>query len=257
MSETLQAAPLILWSLCFVLLLVAAREAGVWIRTRRRSAGPDTGGGAARSGDEGYVVSAVLGLMALLIAFTFGLALSRYEQRRQLVVTEANALGTAYLRTSLLRSPQPVREAMRAYGEARLDFEQHAGDDAGSARRIAALQAALWQTTLDALQPDRQTALVPTVLSPLNDAFDTAAARKAERAARLPNRVLITLIVYGLAAALVLGYAVPDARLRVPSYALFAMLTLSTTLILDLDQPHTGTIQVPQTPMQEAVAAMR
>ena len=146
---------------------------------------------------------------------------------------------------------------MRAYGEARLDFEQHAGDDAGSARRITALQAALWQATLDALQPDRQTALVPTVLSPLNDAFDTASARKAERAARLPNRVLITLIVYGLAAALVLGYAVPDARLRVPSYALFAMLTLSTTLILDLDQPHTGTIQVPQTPMQEAVAAMR
>src|SRR4051794_8250004 len=98
MSEMLQAAPLFLWSLLFLLLLGTAREAGAALRRRRRRAAAEPAAEAA-SGEEGYVVSAVLGLMALLIAFTFSLALTRYEERRRLVVVEANALGTAYLRT--------------------------------------------------------------------------------------------------------------------------------------------------------------
>ena len=255
MSEVLEGAPLFLWSLLMLLLLAGAHEIGVGLRRRRRRAGSESGAGGA-PGDEGYALSAVLGLMALLIAFTFSLALARYEERRGLVVVEANALGTAWLRTSLLASPQPVRDAMRAYGEARLGAGRGA-DPAAAARRTEALQAALWRATIAALQPDRHTALVPAVLTPVNEAFDTATARKAEGAARIPARVLLTLIVYGLAVALVLGYAAPDARRRMPVYALFAMFTLSTTLILDLDQPGSGTIQVPQTAMEEVVRSMR
>jgi hypothetical protein len=256
MSEMLEVAPLFIWSLLFLLLLAGAHEIGVGLRRRRRRAEPKSGVRDA-PGDEGYALSAVLGLMALLIAFTFSLALARYEERRALVVVEANALGTAWLRTSLLASPQPVRAAMRAYGEARLDFGRGAADPAELARRTEALQAALWRATIAALQPDRHTALVPAVLTPINEAFDTATTRKAEGAARIPARVLLTLIVYALAVALVLGYAAPDARRRIPGYALFAMLTLSTTLILDLDQPGAGTIQVPQTAMEEVVQSMR
>ncbi|HEY5723503.1 MAG TPA: hypothetical protein VIT45_14400 [Allosphingosinicella sp.] len=254
MSEMLEAAPLFLWSLLFLLLLAGAHEAGVRLRRRpRRAAEPGDGD---TGSDEGYALSAVLGLMALLIAFTFSLALGRYEERRGLVVVEANALGTAWLRTSLLSSPEPVRAAMRAYGEARLDFGR-GSDPAKLEQRTGPLQAALWRETVAALQPDRHTALVPAVLTPINEAFDTATARKAEGAARIPARVLLTLIVYGLAVAFVLGYAARDGRRRMPSYALFAMFTLSTTLILDLDQPGTGTIQVPQAAMEEAVRSMR
>ena len=255
MSEVLQVAPLFVWSLLFLLLLAGAREVGVRLRKRRRRAEAAAGG--ELSGDEGYVLSGVLGLMALLIAFTFSLALARFEQRRELVVVEANSLGTAYLRTSLLASPQPVRTAMRAYGEERLNFGRGDGDEEVSAQHTAELQAALWRATMEALQPDRHTALVAVMLTPINEAFDVATARKAAWAARLPTRVLLSLILYALAAAVVLGYALGDTRLRVPSYALFAMLTLSTTLILDLDQPSTGTIQVPEAPMQEVVRSMR
>lgn len=255
MTEVLEIAPLIVWSLLFLLLLAGAHEIGVAWRRRRRRTEADSGA-AGGPGDESYALSAVLGLMALLIAFTFSLALARFEDRRSLVVIEANALGTAYLRTSMLASPEPVRAAMRAYGEARLEFGR-GGDPAELARRTQPLQAAVWREAVAALQPDRHTALVPAVLAPINEAFDTATTRTAEREARIPARVLLTLLAYALAVALVLGYAAPDARRRMPSYALFAMLTLSTTLILDLDQPTRGAIQVPQAAMEAAVQSMR
>src|SRR5205085_6832202 len=54
---------------------------------------------------EGYLLGGVLGLLALMLAFTFGMALNRYEARRQLVTQEANAIGTAYLRAQLLDEP--------------------------------------------------------------------------------------------------------------------------------------------------------
>ena len=75
---------------------------------QRRHAGPPDRSEKKEGGQEGYVVSAVLGLLALLMGFTFSLAVDRFDARRVLVLQEANAIGTAYLRAQLLASPWPA-----------------------------------------------------------------------------------------------------------------------------------------------------
>jgi hypothetical protein len=247
-------APLFLILAVLFLAMAAAREFGAWSHRRLATTAES------ESSDEGYILSAVLGLLALLVAFTFGLALSRHETRRELVVAEANALGTAYLRTSELDQPQRLRVLLRAYTQERLAFGRNAGEaQAAAARRALALQPQIWAEAQVQLQPVRTTAVTPFVLSPLNEAFDAASARQAGLAARLPITVLITLALYVVVAAGVLGYAVAGAgaRHRAASLVLFALLTLALGLILDLDRPRAGAIHVPQEPMAAALRDMR
>jgi hypothetical protein len=252
LSEIRIAGPLLLWSLVVLGLLVAARELGAFLRRRIESRGTYE----RAETEQGYMLSAMLGLLALLVAFTFSVALNRYETRRALVVTEANAIGTFILRTDLFADPRPVRASLRAYVGRRLEDGWLDRSDPAQEARENAAQRQLWQATIRALADDRRTPLVANLLGPLNAAFYTAAARKAERAARLPGRVMVTLLLYTLAASLVMGYAIGDRRLRALSYMLFALLILSVGLILDLDLPQTGSILVSQAPMEEVFATL-
>ena len=109
-------APLLLVSVAIFVILLAGLELGYRIplsKTSRESGGlnsPD------------YLLSAVLGLLALLLGFTFSLALERYEGRRDLVMGEANAIGTSLLRADLLQEPvrSSLVDALGAYVEARI-----------------------------------------------------------------------------------------------------------------------------------------
>ncbi len=112
-----------LWLVGIVLFAVQvlAREAGGWVR--RLIAG-SADARAEDASDKGLILSGVLGLLALMIAFTFSLAMNRYEARRNLVVAEANAIGTAEMRVQILASPQGAGLARRlhAYARTRLQF---------------------------------------------------------------------------------------------------------------------------------------
>src|SRR5687768_15564732 len=112
-----------LWVIMVLLLivLVAAREFGGWIHRRYASSRGEKQDDA---GDKGMLVSAVLGLLALLIAFTFSLSLNRYDQRRTLVVEEANAIGTAEMRVRLLPAPHDARLSglLQDYARTRLAY---------------------------------------------------------------------------------------------------------------------------------------
>jgi hypothetical protein len=249
-------APLPAVALGSVLALIAAREAGAILHRllRRFADGPEHGGA-----DEAYILSATLGLLALLVGFTFSLALDRFDTRRSLVVTEANALGTTYLRTDLLKAPASLRADLRAYAQQRVVF----GLASGAAQQEAMvkadrLQSVVWRDAIAATEPLQGSSVTRMLLDPLNEAIDTAARRKAALAARLPTSVLMALGVYSLIAAGMLGYTVAaaGARHRVASILMFMLLALAITLILDLDRPRSGEIQVPQTAMIEAVAAM-
>lgn len=209
--------------------------------------------------DEGYILSGILGLLALLIAFTFGLALDRYETRRELVVTEANALGTAWLRTSLLDNPAALRAALKDYTKARVAFSLASADDITAANAAAnAKQAKVWGAAMASLGDQRSSPLAPTVLSPINEAIDTAATRAAALDARLPASVAVILMLYALISAGMLGYVVAKGgrKQRATSVLLFMMVTLSFILIEDLDRARDGAISVSQQPMIDALAAM-
>ena len=132
-----------LWLVGLALFLVMLLSAQGGAALRKRLARPTGDAEAA----EGYLLSATLALLGLLIAFTFSLAISRFDARRQLVVNEANAIGTAWLRAGLASSPQDdaLQRAIARYTDVRLGLSR--GRDPGEVEReTAAAQKAVWDT---------------------------------------------------------------------------------------------------------------
>jgi hypothetical protein len=249
-----ESGPIWLVLLVLIAAMGLASEFGAWLRHR-------AGGADARNVEhaEGYIISGVLGLLALLVAFTFGMSLDRFEIRRDLVVKEATALSTAYLRTSLLDDPGRLRALTQEYARARLEYGLFGGaPQLAAEQRAARLRPMIWAEAVKAVGPSRLTPLPAFILSPFNEAFSTAAARRAALADRLSPIVLWTLVLFMVAAAAVLGHCIAGAstRLRIGSLALFALFTLAFWVILDLDRPRGGPIRVPQDAMADAVRLM-
>ena len=236
--------PIPLIGVALLAALTLASMVGVRLRDRRADAGRD---------NDGYIISADLGLLALLIGFTFSLVLGRYDTRRDLVLREANAIGTTWLRAQF--APEPFRSDLRSltrrYVDARLALAD-AGEDAAAITRAEGmaddLQRRIWDTTMAAVPRIEPASAVPLLVSTVNETIDLAEARKTALAARLPGSVLLALLIYALISAGVLGY-VMRGNSRISAFVLFVLLALAITLILDLDRTRTGTIVVSQAPM--------
>ncbi|WP_219894340.1 hypothetical protein [Aquisediminimonas profunda] len=244
-----------LWlvGLALFLTMLLAVEAGAALRKRL----PGSNGKGEAS--EGYLLSATLALLGLLIAFTFSLAVSRFDARRQLVVDEANAIGTAWLRAGLAEGPQDrdLRQAIAHYTDVRLGLSRGRSPEIVE-RETAVAQKTVWDSlgkTIDTAPP----AIVNSTVIAVNDMFDAAASRKAERGAIIPARVLEILVLYAVLSASIVGYVLSASGQRhiVVTSILFLLLTLAITLILDLDRPQQGSIMVPQQPMLDARMSMQ
>lgn len=237
--------PLILLSVAFFIVLVVAREVGAFLRRKVQQRNPET------EESDTFALSAVLGLLALLIGFTFSLALQRYDARRELVIAEANALGTTWLRADLLDSGprQQLRQVLRDYVDNRVAFgaAKNADEELRIYRQSEALQGELWRTVVQATAPFRTTPLAALLISTTNDSIDLAASRIATRQAHIPVRIMRILVLYAVMAAGMVGYQ--QYRQRQSSMLMFVLITLAVTLVIDLDHPAAGWINVPQTPM--------
>ena len=254
-AALLDSLPLWLFMLFLFLGLIAARELGGWIR--RRTFGSKDGRPDDES-DKGLILSGLLGLLALLIAFTFSLSLSRYELRRATVVAEANAIGTAEMRVRLLAAPDDGRLArmLQDYARTRLAYGMSdAAAKSDHAARSAAQRTALQSAAVSALTAEARTPLASLVAPSINAVLDLGVEREALNAARIPGIIIFILILYNLLTATMLGFALTGARARQRSATvmLFALLTLAIALILDLDRPQRGTIRIDQTPMRQLV----
>lgn len=246
-----------LWLIALVLFfaLIAARELGGWIH--RRARGTREGPGDEET-DKGLVLSGLLGLLALLTAFTFSLSLNRYEVRRAVVVSEANAIGTAEMRVRLLAAPDNARLSgmLQSYARTRLEYGMAtAAGKPALAARSAVQRAQLQGAAVAALTPEARTPLAALVSPSINAVLDIGVEREALNAARVPGIIIFALILYNLLTAAMLGFALTGARARQrpATIMLFALLTLAIALILDLDRPQRGTIRIDQTPMKQLV----
>ncbi|MFC5579238.1 hypothetical protein ACFPOA_14585 [Lysobacter niabensis] len=249
--------PLWLLGLLLFVALTVAREIGHALGERRRARLGRPGEG---QFDDGITMASVLSLLALLIAFTFSLTLQRYDNRRALVIDEANALGTTWLRTQLLDEADRDRlqGLLRRYVDLRIEFglanTPHA--ELTAYRRTEAMQQEIWTALMQAVAPHRTTPLAVMLVTTTNDAIDLAASRMAARDAHTPVRIMRILLIYALIAAGTMGYH--KGRYRSATTVLFLLLTLAATLIADLDRPTAGGIQVSQQPMidlQRSIAA--
>jgi hypothetical protein len=256
MAPMADARPLVIW-LVLAAALVLAVEAGYRLRAR---AGPPASG---ETEGSGYVVSAALGLLGLLIAFTFAFAAERYDSRRRLVIEEANAISTTWLRQQLFDEPARARlaDAMSEYVQVRLQLP---GAGMAAARldavdaRTAALQSRIWAETATALKAPAAAPLTVAVLQTTNDMFDLAASRRAELDARVPKVILWTLTGYAAAVALLMGHGLAESGQRrlIGSSGLFLLAALAIALIVDLDAPRLGAVRVSEAPMERVAAMM-
>jgi len=202
----------------------------------------------------------VLGLLALLIGFTFSLAIDRFETRRALVLEEANAIGTAYLRAQLLDEPHRARisQLLLEYTDNRLEI---AGLAPPQARRLAArndqLANRLWIETVAAWPTIRGMDFSSSFIDSMNTVIDLNESRKTARLAKVPYEVYLVLFIYIIAAAGLVGYTRDSGRERWAATFLFLLLTLSLMLIIDIDRPATGGINESQRPMEDLQASLR
>ena len=198
----------------------------------------------------GAVEGAVFGLLGLLMAFTFSGAASRYDGRRQLIVQEANAIGTAYLRLDLL-APQ-IRDGLRAdfrqYLDARLGVFQSAPDSAPSRAaldRSVRLQNAIWSKAVSACKAEAQAPPAMLLLPALNELFDITATRAMAAQTHPPLIIYLMLGALTLVGALFAGYSMAEGRAsRTHLLGFAALFALTIFVILDLEYPRLGLIRV-------------
>ena len=248
---------LLLPGLALLIAMTACWWAGVAVH--RRTHQPQ----AAEPGGESYVLSGAFGLLALLMAFAFSLAIGRYEARRLLVVEEANAIGTMSTRLALLDESQrsPLAGPLARYAKARAAAGQQAEDSAWRAahdqtsQQCAQFGDRLF-ATLRTMPPDTRG---PVLVQAYNAMCDISTARHAARQARLPAEVLVLLAFYCSASAGLLGFTIgkADRRNLISSVLFFALLTAAYITILDLDSPRNGTILVPQEELEAVAKGLR
>jgi hypothetical protein len=217
----------------------------------------------AREANISTLEAAMLGLLALMISFTFAMAMTHFDERRDAVLNEANAIRTAALRARLLPVPQNAHslKLLRDYVQIRLDIagrEPTPNQMNAVIARSNEIQEALWSEVKSAMAKDN--AMVPTGLfvQALNDMFDDQEKRLTALRNRVPNIVLLAL--YGVAVVAIgfTGYASGTAgrRWRLPVYIMSVLVASVILLIQDLDRPGAGFVSVSQQPVIDTAAAL-
>jgi hypothetical protein len=244
--------------LIFILFMFAALEVGYRVAIKERDTwkNPEAGGGNA-------VQTALLALLGLILAFTMASGVNRNETRKQIIIHEANALGTAFLRADLMAEPgrTKLRQALLEYSRTRV-FEQ--GEVISIEQREEIIQktlqsqAKLWPITkqvMEQIQPDPIEALL---VAAVNDVLDVHTNRVAAAFDNLPTAVLWMLVFIAMVSVGVGGFnaGISDRLSRGRQTALILVLASVLMVLMDLDRPNDGLIQVSQQSVYSAIAVM-
>lgn len=243
--------PVLLIGIILLVTLALAGLLGAWARRRQERKSSDSED-EMDGGMEGYVVSASLALLGLLLGFTFSLAVDRFETRRALVLQEANAIGTAYLRSQALEEPHRSRMSKVLFDYTNNRIALAIATPAAQPRLLAVndrMLTDLWSAALAATDTIQGSPFVVSFLSPVNEVIDLDASRKAARRVRVPSEVFLVLWMYIAVTAGILGYARTRARGRRMAGVLSVLVTMAFMLILDIDRPQDGGITEGQGPM--------
>jgi hypothetical protein len=209
----------------------------------------------------GSIQASILGLLALLLGFTFSMAMQRYDGRSMALIDEANAIGTGLLRVELLpeRYKPDAAQMLHNYTELRIaagkvditEYQQRREYN----RQITALQRDLWELAVRATDEDPRAVTTGVFVKALNDMFDAQGKRNALLEMHVPESVLLLLFVVFVAAGGMMGYSggLSGKRIIAPVLLVSLLITLIVFIIIDLDRPRRGLIQVDQQALVELV----
>jgi hypothetical protein len=229
------------------LLQLLAREVGYALgrRSARAEAPVDS---------VGVIVTSMLGLLAFVLGLTLAYANSRFQERRQYTLTEAQSIGTSWLRAQALGAPYgtPIAQHIEDYARLRLEFitAPADGDLAAINRRTDALQTEIWSQLREVVR-DRTDPVVVSLLTSLNETFDLATAQRyAFESGPAPQLVLLLLLMT-MASMGGLGYqfGLRGRPLRVMTLLLLGMWTAVLLVIIDLGAPRVGRIRTDAGPL--------
>jgi hypothetical protein len=244
MSFTLLA--LLLTVVLFVGMLLTF-EIGRRVGVRRLANDPDglTKGAGAAEG-------AVFALLGLLLAFTFSGAASRFEDRKWFINSEANAIGTAYLRIDLLpQEAQPaLRDLFRRYVTLRAAVYQNAHSREDVIEGLAqgtAMQTEIWKQAMAAMRLPGASTQATMLLTPaLNEMIDITSTRQMATRNHPPNVIFMLLAVLSLVGAMLVGFGTSANKDRSWFHQVTFALVISMAIyvIVDLEYPRLGLIKV-------------
>jgi hypothetical protein len=210
-----------------------------------------------KEGPTSVLVGSLLALMAFLLAVTMGMASDRYDTRRGLVLEEANSIGTTYLRAGYLPDPygEDSRELLRAYVPLRINVADRRQLAANFARSTE-IHAELWAIAEGLARDLPESVVLGLYIDSLNETIDLHETRAAAIVyARVPETVLILLIIGSALTMGMVGYGAGLTRRRSLLGAMVLVIVLAAvlTLVVDLDRPRQGFLQVSQQPLMDLI----
>lgn len=206
-----------------------------------------------REGPTPMIVGSLLALMAFLLAISMGMASDRFNTRRMLILEEANALGTTYLRAGYL--PEPASSDTRALLREYVPLRMATNDMTENRKRIARsvdLQAKLWSIAEESARAMPNSVVLGLYIDSVNEVIDLHGKRIAASIyGRVPETILLLLLFGSMLTLAMVGFNAGLTRRRSPLTAVVLIFVLGAviTVVFDLDRPRGGFLEVSQQPL--------
>jgi hypothetical protein len=201
------------------------------------------------------LTAGMLGLLAFILGLTINFAQNRFEARRDLVVVEANTIGTAWLRARLVGGPEgpAIADLIREYAQTRLAFtrENLNGHEAALSKRTSEEESEIWALMTQVAQK-APTPITATLVTALNEMFDSAQSQRFAFIGQAPSAMLDMLMAGSIIAIGAMGFEMGLRRLRQPvlTSLLLLMWTGGMVITVDLSRARVGTVRVDPSPLQ-------
>jgi hypothetical protein len=240
-----------------VLLLLAASELGFRLGIRRRKNMSD-----GEKAPANAMMGSILGLLAFMLAFTFGMSSSRFDARKQLVLEDASAILRTYERVQFLPGPQRT-ECSRLLQEyvalrIRIPTLENLEDIQEAVMRSEAIQEALWQQAVTLA--DRPNAILAGLMTSLAEITDLQIKRvRAAAQNRIPSTIVFALYAIAFLGLATMGYGagLAESRATIPAVVLILAFSAITVLIVDLERPRQQLFKITQEPMVDVARRMQ
>jgi hypothetical protein len=245
----------VLVALCLVAVLWFSTRLGGWFAQRVKVRNDDMQ-------QLGVVQTAMLGLLALLLGFSYSGAMTRFVARQDLMLAETNAVGTAWLRADLIENEADrtgMKDALRRYTDARIELFEKTFTPQGESllTKLSVAHADAWARAVAASRGggaggtenggggSRQN-LGMLLLPPLNDVADLMTSQNAARARHLPTLIMVVIFICACGSVASVGFSSVFIvrKTNLPAVALVVLIAAAIWLIIDLDFPRLGLIRI-------------
>ena len=198
------------------------------------------------------IQAGIFGLLALLLGFSFNMAVQRFENRNQAVIMESNAIGTALLRTKLLPKPYDTitYNLLQQYVDLRLElgiFDLSKREERTLInQKTEKIQNEIWENTIKLAEIDSREGTTGNFIIVLNKVFEARVSRNAIFQQHIPESILFLLFIVFITGGALMGYSsgLSLRRALIPTIIFTLLIVLVVFIIIDLDRPTRGIIKV-------------